>query len=224
MKYLKKFFAFLLIFCLTVPIVHSKGGKAGSMGSKSGTASISASKTIPSEPTNTNVQNGVNSKVTPTPNTPKAVKNTSTQKWSAASREKIKAKLNEKVQILKEKRNVEQRVGIKLRFDSKSNSYVTPAGIKYKLTDARHGNRINHVLSHTKPDLTKSRHTVFNVSEKQALSLIDSAWKQKGSPLNSDKRVYLVDMGRIIGTQGEKIIRIVVSSPGSSEILTAYPQ
>ncbi|MBF1264569.1 MAG: hypothetical protein HXM80_02570 [Neisseria sicca] len=65
---------------------------------------------------------------------------------------------------------------------------------------------------------------MFSVSRKEVLPLIDEAWKKKGMPLANDPRTYLVDMKRVIGTNGETKIRIVVQTKGSNQITTAYPQ
>ena len=44
----------------------------------------------------------------------------------------------------------------------------------------------------------------------------------KGFPLIDDPGAYLIDVGRVIGTQGETIIIIVVIQ-GTNTIITAYP-
>ncbi len=88
---------------------------------------------------------------------------------------------------------------------------------------SKDGNRVNHVLQHTQPDPSKPKHTVFNVDRSNLIGLIDEAWANRKNPLPSDPGVYLVDMGRIIGTNGETQIRIVVV-PGTNNIITAYPQ
>ena len=87
-----------------------------------------------------------------------------------------------------------------------------------------HGNRIKHVLKHTVPNSQKSVHTVFSVSRKEVLPLIDEAWKKRGNPLPNDPAAYIVDMGRVIGTNGETKIRIVIETKGSNRIASAYPQ
>lgn len=101
------------------------------------------------------------------------------------------------------------------------NVWQSPAGLIYK-PDKKFGNRINHVLAHAKPNPTKNCHTIFNVPESEILKLIDEAWLTKGEPLKSDLGVYIVDMKKSIGLNGESAIRIV-TIPGTSEILTAYP-
>ena len=100
--------------------------------------------------------------------------------------------------------------------------HVSPSGLKYG-RDNNFGNRVDHVLSHTVPNPNKPKHTVFNVQGDDTLNLVDEAWKNKGSPLPNDPGVYIVDMGRPVGTAGETTIRVVVR-PGTDEIITAYPQ
>ncbi|MBI5547146.1 MAG: hypothetical protein HY901_24970 [Deltaproteobacteria bacterium] len=43
-----------------------------------------------------------------------------------------------------------------------------------------------------------------------------------GAPLANDAGVYVVGMGRIVGTAGEQSIKIIVR-PGTSEVITAFP-
>jgi hypothetical protein len=52
--------------------------------------------------------------------------------------------------------------------------------------------------------------------------LIDFAWLKKGSPLPEDPGTYLIELGKIIGTQGETAIKIVVV-PETTQLITAYP-
>jgi len=91
---------------------------------------------------------------------------------------------------------------------------------------SKEGNRVLHVLQHTKPDITKSKHTVFNVGKDKLLSLIDEAWDMRGK-VNSvvqknGNEVFDIPMSREIGTNGETKIRIVVEK-GTSNIVTSYP-
>ncbi|PRA85908.1 hypothetical protein CQ054_10585 [Ochrobactrum sp. MYb29] len=86
-----------------------------------------------------------------------------------------------------------------------------------------HGDRVSHVLDHTTPDPNKATHTVFNAQGDDALALIDEAWSRKGAPVSGDPGAYIVPMGRIVGTAGETNVRVVIK-PGTSEIITAYPQ
>ncbi|RNB70857.1 hypothetical protein EDM52_16540 [Brevibacillus invocatus] len=89
-----------------------------------------------------------------------------------------------------------------------------------------HGNRIQHVLAHAGPDPTKPLHTVFNVAKNDILPLVDEAWSLRGSVTpfvqNNGREVFNIPMGRVIGTNGEQIIRIVVEH-GTSKIVSAFP-
>ena len=88
---------------------------------------------------------------------------------------------------------------------------------------SKDGNRVKHVLQHTKPNPVKQKHTVFNVDKSELIGLIDEAWVNKKTPLLNDPGTYLIDMGRIIGTNGENYIRLIVI-PGTNKIISAYPQ
>ena len=44
----------------------------------------------------------------------------------------------------------------------------------------------------------------------------------RGNSLANDPGAYVIDLGRVIGTNGETTIKIIVI-PGTSEIITAYP-
>ena len=130
---------------------------------------------------------------------------------------------DEAVDTAKAIQEIQRQTGIKLSYDKVNKVWTTPAGLDYGL-HRKDGNRIKHVLKHTVPNIDKRLHTVFSVSRKEVLPLIDEAWKKKGMPLANDPRTYLVDMKRVIGTNGETKIRIVVQTKGSNQITTAYPQ
>lgn len=102
------------------------------------------------------------------------------------------------------------------------NIWQSPAGIIYG-KDRKFGNTINHMLAHMTPNSMKKNHTVFNISKDKIMNLIDEAWVLKTEPLLSDTRAYVVDMKRVVGTNGETAIRIVVQEPGTNKLITAYP-
>lgn len=88
-----------------------------------------------------------------------------------------------------------------------------------------HGNRVKHVLAHAAADASKPAHSVFNVARNRVLGLVDEAWAARGSHTihpSSGNWNYRVDMGRVIGTEGQTAINISVR-PGTSEIITAFP-
>lgn len=66
------------------------------------------------------------------------------------------------------------------------------------------------------------RRTFFNIPKDNIIDLVDEAWLKKGDSLVSDPGTYIIDMKRIIGTNGETAIKIIVK-PGTAEIRTAYP-
>ncbi|SFJ33528.1 TonB-dependent receptor [Planctomicrobium piriforme] len=105
----------------------------------------------------------------------------------------------------------------KLTFDPATNSWKSPGGLIYG-PDKKYGNRVEHVLNH----LSDPSKSLFNVDRTKLVGLLDEAWAKKGTPLPKDPGVYIIDMGRVVGTKGETRIRLVVI-PGTSEVITAYP-
>ena len=129
---------------------------------------------------------------------------------------------DEAINTAKAVQEIQKQTGIKLTYDKVNKVWTTPAGLDYGL-GSKHGNRIKHVLDHAVPNYKKPTHTVFNVSRKEVLPLIDEAWKKKGSSqIERGLEVYNINMNKVIGTNGEKNIRIV-TKPGSKIIITAYP-
>jgi len=91
---------------------------------------------------------------------------------------------------------------------------------------SKQGNRVKHVLEHAVPDPSKPLHSVFNVGKNDVLPLVDEAWSMKNgvTPVlqGNGNAVYNIPMGKIIGTNGEGTMRIVVEG-GTSKIVTAFP-
>ncbi|MDA9472822.1 T7SS effector LXG polymorphic toxin [Enterococcus sp. 5H] len=86
---------------------------------------------------------------------------------------------------------------------------------------------VDHASEHMHPSLdpAKSKHSQFNFTDKKKFAdILAEAWKKKGPGVSSfNKRTfYDVDLGKIIGTNGEKTIRIVVDELG--KIITAFPK
>lgn len=114
--------------------------------------------------------------------------------------------------------------GLRLSYNKSTKSWTTPAGLIYGQGSA-HGNRVKHVLAHTKPHPNPKRaqkHSIFSTSPKDTLALVDRAWRARGTPQKNDPGVYVVNLNKKIGTRGETRIKIV-TKPGTSEIITAYP-
>lgn len=103
----------------------------------------------------------------------------------------------------------------------KDGTWISKVGLIYGRCK-KFGNRAYHVLDHMRPDSKKRIHTVFNVSEYELFDLIDQAWMRKGQSLVGDPGVYIVEMGKVIGTKGETAIRIV-TKPNTTEIISVYP-
>lgn len=102
------------------------------------------------------------------------------------------------------------------------NAWQSTGGIIYAY-DRKFGNALNHILAHFIPNPAKVNHTIFSIPKEKIVALIDEAWTIKGNPLVSDLRAYLIDMKKVIGTNGETALKIIVREPGTPEIITAYP-
>ena len=70
----------------------------------------------------------------------------------------------------------------------------------------------------------KTVHSVFSVNPSEVIPLIDEGWLIRGAGIQQlNGRVsYLIDMGRIIGTQGETYLKIITEG-FTNEIVTACP-
>ncbi|WP_157696414.1 hypothetical protein [Pseudomonas asplenii] len=68
--------------------------------------------------------------------------------------------------------------------------------------------------------------SLFSVGRKQVVGLVDEAWSSKvwpGTLQANGNRVWIVDMGRQVGTSGQASIQIVVRD-GTTQIITAFPK
>jgi len=113
----------------------------------------------------------------------------------------------------------------KLTFDRGTNSWVSQEGLVYGQGSA-HGNRVKHVLDHTVPNPNKPVHSVFSVDRTQVIGLLDEAWAGRigpGTLQPNGNRVWIVDMGREVGTAGQRSVQIVVRD-GTKNIITAFPK
>jgi filamentous hemagglutinin family protein len=113
----------------------------------------------------------------------------------------------------------------RLTYDAVSDSWTSPGGLVYGQGSA-HGNRVLHVLDHTIPNPSKPVHSVFNVDRTQVIGLVDEAWAAKVGPGTlqaNGNRVWVVDMGRQVGTGGQTSIQIVVRD-GTTQVITAFPK
>lgn len=117
---------------------------------------------------------------------------------------------------------------VNARGDASTDYFTSAAGIEYgKDWSGKFETRVAHVLAHTKEDATKKKHSVFlEKSRDGVLALLDEAWKKRGPPKREGgsrgRDVYDVPMGRVVGTDGEKAIKLVMEKD-SATIVTAYP-
>jgi len=106
-----------------------------------------------------------------------------------------------------------------------SGTWSSDAGLVYKQYNGPDKTRLRHVLRHATPKPSDAAHTVFNTaSPKDVPKLLDEAWLKRGNPVPGPggRDNYVIDMGRTIGTKGEKKILISVEK-GTSVIVTAFP-
>jgi hypothetical protein len=103
--------------------------------------------------------------------------------------------------------------------------WVSSQGLIYG-EGSREGNKVLHAIAHTKPNPAKPIHTVFNVSTKDILGLIDEAWSKRLGIIpilqSNGNELFKIPMGKIVGTNGENGISIVVEA-GTSRIVTSFP-
>ncbi len=112
----------------------------------------------------------------------------------------------------------------KLVFDPLTRSWTSPGGLVYG-QGSKQGNRVKHVLDHLVPNPNKPVHSVFNVDRNKLIGLIDDAWAKRVGPgvlQPNGNRVWTVDMGRAIGTNGQRHIQLVIED-GTMNVITAFP-
>jgi filamentous hemagglutinin family protein len=115
--------------------------------------------------------------------------------------------------------------GTPLTFDPHNRTWTSPGGLVYG-EGSVHGNRVMHVLDHAVPNPSKPVHSVFNVDRREVIGLIDEAWSARTGPgilQSNGNRVWVVDMGRQVGTSGQTSIQIVVRD-GTTQVVTAFPK
>ena len=86
---------------------------------------------------------------------------------------------------------------------------------------------IAHIMLHTRPDSSKPIHSVFTLSTREEVeALLVEAWGKRGKPKSTNRaqgrKIYEVNMQRVIGTKGERRLRMVVDAD-SGYMITAYP-
>lgn len=68
---------------------------------------------------------------------------------------------------------------------------------------SKEGNRVLHVLEHTKPNTNKPVHTVFNIDKSNVIGLVDEAW-ETGTIVKNGKNWKVKKYDGIIGASGGK--------------------
>ena len=127
------------------------------------------------------------------------------------------------------------KVGFKLTPDpTDATTWISPAGVVYETNQfCKEGSRISHVLAHTVDGyivpgklVPKPQHSLFSVSRSNVFELIDEAWQLKqglGTLQGNGNRVWIVEISRQTGTQGQTKVMLVVKD-GTNIIISAYPQ
>ena len=115
--------------------------------------------------------------------------------------------------------SVMRKTGLRLIAD---NTFISKAGLIYG-PDPEFGNRLLHVAHHLTERPEKPKHTVFLGDLVNLILLLDEAWEKRGRPFPDDELAYPTEMGRVIGKNGETIIRLVLLKKDTRLIKTAYP-
>ncbi|WP_157432860.1 polymorphic toxin-type HINT domain-containing protein [Actinomadura rifamycini] len=103
----------------------------------------------------------------------------------------------------------------------------SPAKLVYR-PGSRHGHRLRHIQAHgdrAPVDPSKTVHSRFNTHGRELFRLIDDAWEIRASGTKTTRNgtdEYVIPMNRVVGTQGEKAVRIIVEED-TGNILTAHP-
>ncbi|MBX2828551.1 MAG: hypothetical protein KTR22_10315 [Flavobacteriaceae bacterium] len=115
------------------------------------------------------------------------------------------------------------------------NMFHSTSGLIFKF-GSKHGNRLSHVLDHTRNNLKKKKHGVFTLGD-NLISTIDEAWEmaKKGGDnvtksLSYGNDVYIVEMGKKVGYEGGKkgsgdsLSKIkFVMKQGTQEVISIFP-
>ena len=105
-----------------------------------------------------------------------------------------------------------------------SATWESPGGLRFG-PGSKQGHRVGHVMDHLGPNpLKKGTHSVFNLQGGSLIKLLDEAWAKRGpgSLQDNGNRLFEVNMGRTVGTTGERRIRIIVGGD-TSDVITAFP-
>jgi hypothetical protein len=86
----------------------------------------------------------------------------------------------------------------------------------------RQGHSLSHIFAHTVPNFKPGQHSVFSFDRGDLLPNLKEAWLNKTIVDPDDAFGWEIDMGRVIGSEGQTKIRIIVN-PTTKQIITAYP-
>ncbi len=121
---------------------------------------------------------------------------------------------------------VKAEILFEVKKDGKLKGWKSKGDVFYGF-GSKEGTRIEHVFQHLIPRPDKPKHSMFDTNKVGLINLIDEAFENKDAGKsklqNNGYRVYDVEMNRVIGTEGETIIRLVVRDKSNS-IITAYPR
>jgi RHS repeat-associated protein len=82
---------------------------------------------------------------------------------------------------------------------------------------------LTHLTDHLVPQPGKLNHDVWNINTlEDIIKLLDEAWLKRATPVPGDAWAWVIPMGREVGTQGQRYIRMIVN-PNTWEVITAYP-
>lgn len=114
-----------------------------------------------------------------------------------------------------------QRIALGLGDDI-GGIYESGAGLRYG-PGRYEGHRLQHVMQHGAPNLSKANHSVFVGGRGEVLRVVDEAWLTRGNAITLGGRdKFIVPMGREVGTAGQRHVTIIVEK-GTKNIITAYP-
>jgi hypothetical protein len=107
--------------------------------------------------------------------------------------------------------------------------WTSPGGIIY-LAKSKEGHRIMHLLTHTVPGYKAGTHSIFSVAREHVYKLVDDAWAKphltayKADGITVDTSAFVVNMGNVVGTGGQQMIRIAFEGNEAQKIIrSAYP-
>ena len=111
-------------------------------------------------------------------------------------------------------------------------TWISDGGLIYgKDPTKKFDNYVQHVLDHTNeiPKYPKKEHSVYNIPRTSVIAMVDEAWSRRNTARvehqGKTKTAYYVPMGREVGTDGQRTLRLVVRKEGEDHyyVVTAFP-